>query len=96
MRQDTIASWNRPRAAASHSILMFFVFVFVQRMRGGDDYRLRGSPDSDDSDDDPDAPASSAAIQQRRQAARSTLAENWRLFLMRIPRMNQRTSHALC
>ena len=53
----------------------------VQRMRGGDEFRMRASPDSDDSDDE-----SSAAVNKRRRQAKSTLAESWRLYLMQIPR----------
>lgn len=52
-------------------------------MRGGDEFRMRASPESDDSDDE-----SSAAVNKRRRQAKSTLAESWRLYLMQIPRQS--------
>lgn len=62
-------------------------------MRGGDDFSLRASspPSDDDSDDDG---GSSSSLQQKRRAATSTLAESWRLYIMQIPRMSERT--AIC
>jgi len=63
----------------------------TDRMRGGDDFRIRADPNSDDSDgDDGDG----AAVRRRRQAAKSTLSESWRLYLMQIPRVSERI--ALC
>ena len=61
----------------------------VQRMRGGDDFHLRASPDSDDSD-------SEDAAKQRRRIT-STLSENWRVYLMQLPRqmLNEETQTAV-
>jgi hypothetical protein len=61
-------------------------------MRGGDDFRLRAG--DSDSDGDDGGGGGDAAVRQRRQAAKSTLAESWRLYLMQIPRMSERI--ALC
>jgi len=79
----------------------------TDRMRGGDAFIHRlpshdNGSDDDGSDDDNDdgrsasnnRPSSSSSLHVRRVAAKSTLGETWRLYLMQIPRLSERI--ALC
>lgn len=58
-------------------------------MRGGDDFSLHPRFSPDDSEDD-----SPSSLLHRRAAAKSTLSESWRLYLMQVPRVSERI--AMC